>query len=390
MAEKAYITPKVLKWARESSKISLEEAASKLKIDAPKLKDWEEGRTQPTIRQAKILAKAYKRPFALFFLPEIPLDFQPLQDFRKKGSKKLSTASIFIIREIRQKQSWISEINQENKEAKVPFVGRFSLSDNPEMVAKDILQMLEIDPLNYTFPNPINEWINKAESKGIFVSRTSFIHSRLKLDSQEFQGFAIADPYAPFIFINSDDWSAPQLFTLVHELAHLWIGKSGISNEVENNSMTKGSNHPVELFCNKVAANALMPKEFMISLEKELFVSSEGIYKIVRDLGVSMFAFLFRAYKMELISRNKYFLLKSEAEKGFNEFLKKEREKKDKQKEKKGGPSPYLLRVNKNSRLFTQIVLDAYHGGSVEPDIASLLLNTPVNKFSLLENQIYK
>src|SRR5690606_13609081 len=203
MADKAFITPNVLKWARESARMSEETAAAKVSVSAEKLKDWETGSSYPTIRQAQQLARAYKRPFALFFLPDIPRDFQPLQDFRKSGSKELSTSSIFIIREIQQKQAWISEVNSENQEEKLPFVGRFSINDNPEKVANDILDTLKINPAFYKTDNPIKEWIDAAESNGIFVSRTSFIHSRLKLDSEEMQGFAIADPYAPFIFVNS-------------------------------------------------------------------------------------------------------------------------------------------------------------------------------------------
>ena len=203
MADRAYITPQVLEWARESARMSEETAAARVPVSVNKLIDWEEGTSQPTIRQAITLAKAYKRPFALFFLPEIPRDFQPLQDFRRKGSKILGTASIFIIREIQQKQTWISEVNKENDEDRLPFVGRFSIKDKPEVVANDILKTLDINPFRYKMDNPIREWINRAESNGIFISRTSFIHSRLKLDSEEIQGFAIADPYAPFIFINS-------------------------------------------------------------------------------------------------------------------------------------------------------------------------------------------
>ena len=164
MADKAYITPNVLKWARESAKMTEETAAAKVSVTFDKFKEWEEGTSQPTIRQAQTLAKAYKRPFALFFLPEIPRDFHPLQDFRKSGSKALSTSSIFIIREIQQKQSWISDINEENNERKLPFVGKFSLKDNPEIVAKDILNTLDITPAKYKKENPIKEWIDKAEA----------------------------------------------------------------------------------------------------------------------------------------------------------------------------------------------------------------------------------
>lgn len=133
-------------------------AAAKIPVDIERLREWEEGISQPTIKQAQILAKAYKRPFALFFLPEIPRDFQPLQDFRKQDSKPLTTSSAFIIREIQQKQSWIRDIYEENNEGLLPFVGSFSMKDNPEQIAADIIKTLQINPTSYKTDNPMKEW----------------------------------------------------------------------------------------------------------------------------------------------------------------------------------------------------------------------------------------
>jgi Zn-dependent peptidase ImmA (M78 family)/DNA-binding XRE family transcriptional regulator len=394
MANKAYITPNVLKWARESARMTEDTAAAKVSVTVEKLKQWEEGISQPTIRQAQTLAKAYKRPFALFFLPEIPRDFQPLQDFRKPGSKELTTSSIFIIREIQQKQAWISEVYFENNEDKLPFIGKFSIHDNPRTVANDIVETLGIDPSDYKTENPIREWINAAESNGIFVSRTSFIHSRMKLDAEELQGFAIADPYAPFVFVNSDDWNAPQLFTLVHELAHLWIAATGISNGIEPEIVNRNKFNPIELFCNEVAANALIPEKIILNLDRAVFINSQEIVKAARNLGVSSFAFLVRALSLQLISRHEYITLKKQADVEYHAFLKREAEKKAalklKRKEKPGGPNPYLLRLNKNSRLFTQVVFDALRSGFVQPTQASLLLGTPANNFNKLEAQLYR
>lgn len=385
MADKAHITPKVLKWARESARMTEQIAAAKVPIAVEKLKEWEEGITVPTIRQAEILAKTYRRPFALFFLPDIPRDFQPLQDFRNKNAKPLSTGSIFIIRDIQQKQAWIKDVYEENRDANASFVGRFNLQTSPITVANDILATLEISPSNYRKGNPINEWINKAESKGIFISRTSFIHSKLKLDSDELQGFNIADKYAPFVFVNSDDWNAPQLFTLVHELAHIWIAATGISNDIEPEPKHKDKLHPIERFCNEVAANALMPEYVMKSFTNSTFESSNDLFRASRELGISSFAFLYRALSLNIISLDKYQRLKKNADVEFNAFLKKEEEKKQKQKEQKGGPDYFRLLINKNSHLFTQVVMDAFRGGEIEPTQASSLLNTQVNNFTKLE-----
>lgn len=372
MADKAFITPNVLKWARESARMSLETAAAKVNVSPERLIEWEEGHSQPTIRQAETLAKAYKRPFALFFLPEIPRDFLPLQDFRRQSVKELGTISVFIIREIQQKQAWISEINEDDQEEPLAFVGKFTVNNDPQAVANDILSTLDINPANYNTDKPIKEWIDKAEAKGIFISRTSFIHSRLKLDSEEMQGFAIADKFAPFVFINSDDWDAPQLFTLVHELAHIWIAASGISSEIEPILGNKDKFDPVELFCNEVAANALMPSDIVNSLNGSVFDSASAVFKAAKKLGVSSFAFLVRALNLNLITLPAYTTLKKQADADFKAYLLREEEK-----------------SAKHSHLFTQIVLDAFRGGRIAPTQASNLLNTQANNFSTLEAILY-
>jgi len=392
MSERALITSKVFKWARESANIAEDSAAMKVGVSVNKFKEWETGECFPTIRQAQILAKLYKRPFALFFLPEIPNDFQPLQDFRKNGSMKLSTSSLFIIREIQEKQAWISDLNRENNENVVPFVGRFSLNDSPIVVARDILNTLNINPLAYKTKKPILNWIDEAESKGIFISRTSFIHSRLKLDYRELQGFTIADQYAPFVFVNSENWDAAQLFTLVHEFAHIWIAETGISNEIDSLIEKIDDYNPIELFCNEVAANALIPEDFIRNINIKVFDNATEVYKKAKTIGVSSFAFLVRALKLNIISLNEYKRLNEEANFEFSEFQKKEaaRRAKQKQKENSGGPNYFLLQLNRNGRLFTQKVLDAFNGGHIEPTQASSLLNVKTNKFSKLEAQIYR
>lgn len=391
MADKAYITPNVLQWARESARMSEEVAAARVSVSVERLKEWENGLEQPTIHQAQTLAKAYKRPFALLFLPDIPRDFQPLQDFRSSGSKSLTTSSIFIIREVQQKQAWISDLYKENDEEKLPFVGRFSTDDNPAVVARDLLKTLDINPLNYRTANPIKEWINAAESKGIFVSRTSFINSHLTLDSEELQGFVISDPFAPFVFVNSEDWNAPQLFTLVHELAHIWIAETGLSNDVEPENRNAQKYHPVELFCNEVAANALMPIEFFDGLNATTFSNAKLLFRAAKLLGVSSFALLVRSFNLNKISDFNYHRLKHDAEAEFAAFLQREAEKNQKLKETKKatGPDYYLLQMNRNGRLFTQTVIDSFKGGFIEPTMASQLLNVQVNKFPKLEAQLF-
>ena len=139
-----------------------------------------------------------------------------------------------------------------------------------------------------------------------------------------------------------------------------------------------------------MTANALMPEYIIRNIPPNIVENSAEIFKVVRKLGVSSFAFLVRALNLNLISLISYKKLKNEADAEYKAFLKREEDKKAKQKESVGGPSPYLLKLNRNSKLFTQAVLDAFRGGFIEPTQASKLLNTQVNKFSKLEAQLYK
>ncbi|MBK8498054.1 MAG: ImmA/IrrE family metallo-endopeptidase [Flavobacteriales bacterium] len=391
MADIAYITPKVLKWARTTAKMSLETAAAKVNVTAERLEAWEnpDSTDRPTIRQAEKLAHAYKRPFAMLFLPEVPFDFTPLQDFRRSGSKELTTAAVFIQRELQQKQAWMSDLHRENGEPPLPFVGRFSLSDAPQAVAQDILRTLNIDPAAYT-EAPFREWMAKAEEAGIFISRTSFIHSHLKLDSDEFQGFAIADPHAPFVFINTEDWDAAQLFTLVHELAHLWIAATGISSDIAPEPTVSASDHPVERFCNAVAAHALMPDRVMEQLTASQFTNSRSIAQIAERYGVSSLAFLIRAHGRRLVSDAAFHSMRAIMDREFREHVRELAAKAALKPKSKSGPSYYLLQLNRNGRLFTQVVLDAFRSGIIQPTVASGLLNAPVNGFSKFEKYMYR
>lgn len=391
MADVAYITPKVLKWARTTAKMSLETAADKVNVTAERLEAWEnpDSTDRPTIRQAEKLAHAYKRPFAMLFLPEVPFDFTPLQDFRRSGSREMTTAAVFIQRELQQKQAWMSDLHRENGEPPLPFVGRFGMNDAPESVAQDILRTLSIDPAAYTLA-PFRVWMAKAEEAGIFISRTSFIHSRLKLDSDEFQGFAIADPHAPFVFINTEDWDAAQLFTLVHELAHLWIAATGISSDIAPEPTLTASDHPVERFCNRVAAHALMPDQVMGQLSASLFTNSRSIAQVAERYGVSSLAFLIRAHGRRLINDAAFHSMRAIMDREFKEHIRELAAKAALKPKSKSGPSYYLLQLNRNGRLFTQVVLDAFRSGIIQPTVASGLLNAPVNGFPKFEKYMYR
>jgi Zn-dependent peptidase ImmA (M78 family) len=394
MSVKALITPKVLKWARETSKISIEDAAKKMDRPVSTILEWESGNLQPTFKQAEKLAATYKRPLAVFFLPDVPSDFQVLQDFRRKDSAEISTALIFMIREIQQKQKWLKTFLVENDQPKIDFIGKYSIDDSPESVAMYIRSVLEIDSIELGIENPFKEWINRVEANRIFVSISSNFHSRLKISSDDYKGFAISDSYAPFVFINSDEWETVKLFTLVHELAHLFIDKSGISNDI--NIDFRESNiseyNPVEVFCNKVAANALMTYDIFKSVwENQKPSSQSDLINVAKVFGVSTLSVLYRAHNIGFLNHQTFESWKSVMDKEYSEFNTIYLEKELKKREgKKGGPNYYLLLSKRNGVEFSRVVLDSFRSGSIRGVELSNLLNLKVNKISNYENFIYK
>jgi Zn-dependent peptidase ImmA (M78 family) len=211
----------------------------------------------------------------------------------------------------------------------------------------------------------------------------------MKFDSDEIKGFAITDKYAPFVFVNTEDWKAPQLFTLVHELAHIWIGQSGVSNESDLELKLRHQIHQVEAFCNEVAAAALMPNESMNRLDRNIFKSQVELFTTAKNWGVSSFALLVRALHLNLISMQEYRILKIQADLAYKQHLVREEVKREKQKnESEGGPNYYQLQLNKVSPHFTRFVLEGYHSGSIPPTQASSLLNVKTNNFPKLEQYL--
>jgi len=294
MREKAIITPNILRWARETSKMSIREVALKIKVKEEKIELWENGNDYPTITQLNNLSKIFRRPIAIFYLPEPPADFQTLRDFRKSSNREdYSTALTFIIRDIQSKQSWLSDFLREEGEKPLEFIGKFNINSNIEKIAEDIKETLGIGIIKKN-QDVLKYWVEKIEEKRIFVSLSSNIHSHLKIDINEVKGFAITDKFAPFIFVNSADGKNSQLFTLIHELTHLWVNSSGISafDFIDfRNSKELSKFDKIEILCNRVTAEILMPKSIISEITKDYDnLNPTSVENIAKQLRVSSFA----------------------------------------------------------------------------------------------------
>ena len=382
----AYITPELLRWARQTAKFSISEFSLKLKVKEKKILDWESGEDYPTINQLEKIAKYCRRPLSVFYLPEPPEDFQTLRDFRKKDhQREYSTALTFIIRDIQRKQNWLSDILADEGESQLDFVGRCTSNSSIYDVAYDIKKELEID-IDKNNDKALNEWITKVENKGIFVSLASNIHSHLLIDKDEVKGFAISDKFAPFIFINTADSKNSQLFTLVHELVHIWIAASGLSAfDVIDFRNESEKFDPLEIFCNEVTAEILMPKEEVFSEFKEFDRKRAYIEKKSRFFNVSSYAMIVRLLNLDLITLSEY----KEFKKAFYELYEDYLEELKNKPKPKGKPNYYILQIRKNSRLFSHYVYSYYKSGKINGYDASNLLEIKISGFRKLEQFLY-
>ena len=375
--------------------MTVDYAAQKVGVSLEKLISWEEGETRPTMNQADKLAKLYRRASALLFLPAPPplLDFQPISDFRTVGARKgeYSTALTFMLREISEKQEWMREHLTEAGEKELSFIGRFTVETPADEIARNIVKELEIER-TYKADKALKYWTEKAEAKRIFISYSSFIHTRMLLPADEVRGFVFCDNMAPFIYVNSSDTRSAQLFTLVHEIAHLWLNSSGVSNIEEFEQGAVRRRAKIEILCNSVAAEVLMPAHLVIAAAATEATSNEKttvempfIEQLARKFGVSDLAMLIRFHELKWITTELYDKQKKNLRKRFDDWKKAEEAKK---KKSEGGPDPYRMQIRRNSRAFTHIVYDFYKSGQISSSETSGLLHVKVNNFPKLENYL--
>lgn len=369
--------------------MSIGDVAFKTKVKEGKIELWENGNNLPTINQLEKLSKLYRRPISIFYLPEPPSDFQTLRDFRKGGNlKEFSTALTFIIRDIQSKQSWFSDFLKEEGENQLDFIGKFDIGASVEKIASDIIATLEIGSIEQK-QDIIKYWVKKIEQKRIFVSLSSNVHSHLKIDINEVKGFAISNKYAPFIFVNSADSKNSQLFTLIHELVHLWINASGVSSfdiiDFRNSEdLTKLD--PVEVLCNSVTAEILMPKATIVNVLKRFkSINSTIVEKIAKEIRVSTLALSVRLLNLNIITKIQFMQFGKVFKGKHEEYL----EMQANRPKQKVGPNYYILKIRKNSKAFTSYIYGYYKSGKITAYEANKLLDIKVSNFKKLEKHLY-
>ena len=370
MAE-AFVTPEIITWARGRLKWDHEKLAKRVGVNVRTLIAWETGDKRPTQRQATKLADKLYVPLGYLWLNAPPALEVPIPDLRTVSDVMAQPPSadfIDILYDARRKQQWYREYLQSERARTLPFVGKFPLRDKPRVkdVADDMRAVIGIDEAREsakTHPKFLSSLTEAAGETGILVLRSGKVGSNThrKLDVDEFRGFALIDDLAPLVFINSADTLAARIFTLAHELAHVWIGESGISNPTTVSVVLQEDNR-INRFCNQVAAELLMPAANFTSEWQQGKTIEENITAMTSLYHVSRTAVLIRAYEHELLSGEVY-------------RVQLERLRQWESQERKGSGGSYWNNfLASNSRALVQAVLTSAAEGRVsERDAATLL-----------------
>lgn len=287
----------LLVWARERAGLDPVVLAARF----PKLTDWEEGRQQPTLRQLEDFARAVHAPIGYLFLEAPPQESLPIPDFRTLGARGVVRPSPNLLETIylcQQRQDWYRDYARLHGVAPLAFIGSAHAQDDHVRVADMMRRTLGLSMAERkrlaTWADALRQMIASAEEAGVLVMASSIVgsNSHRKLDVEEFRGFALSDDLAPVVFVNASDSKAAQMFTLAHELAHMWLGQSGISDP----HVGRIDDHRIERWCNAVAAELLVP---LADLRREYEVGipvPEEIQRLARSFKVSTLVVLRRLF----------------------------------------------------------------------------------------------
>lgn len=342
----ANINPEMLTWARERSGIPVSDFARKNGVTEERLQEWESGKRSLTFNQAMRFADKAYVPFGYLFLTEPPEEELPIPDLRTvegQGVQRPSGELLDLVKLMLQRQEWYREYLQQHFAETSRYVGRFASSDAVAAIVDDMRASLGVGahPTRGKWEDYYRDLVERIESLGILVMRQGDLgHHTRPLRVEEFRGFAIVDDYAPIIFINHSDALGARLFTLIHELCHVWIGQSGISDGDTN------THRQEEVLCNAVAAEFLVPaEEFCAFWRQDLEQWEDNLPPLEAHFHVSTWVLARRALTLNFISSEQY-----------SRYIADQRAQ-YKKREGGGGPTYYQTRKAQISRPFSRAVV---------------------------------
>ncbi|HUJ14371.1 MAG TPA: ImmA/IrrE family metallo-endopeptidase [Thermoanaerobaculia bacterium] len=291
------IKPQLLTWARERSMIENEVLENRF----PKLHEWESGERKPTLKQLENFAQATHTPVGYFFLDRPPVEEMPVPDFRTMHGERRRRPSADLLDAIylcQQRQDWYREFARSIGERPRAFAASLAITENPARAAATIRDVLgfEVEERRRlpTWTDALRKFVELADAAGILVMVSGVVGSNnhRKLDPEEFRGFALADPIAPLVFVNGSDTKAAQMFTLAHEIAHIFLGQSAVSDAQP--SVTPEDR--VERWCNQVAAELLVPAQMLRDDYDERADIYSEMQRLARRFKVSTLVVLRRIF----------------------------------------------------------------------------------------------
>ncbi|MFN2260486.1 MAG: ImmA/IrrE family metallo-endopeptidase [Psychroflexus sp.] len=297
------INSDIINWAIIRAGNSLEE----FYVDNPDVLDWVEGNKKPTIKQLENFTHKVHVPFGYMFMSEPPKEEISIPFFRTGVAARdnVSLNVYHTIQIIKDRQNWLTNYLQESDYPDLDFVGKYKDNSDYKAIANDIKNTLKL-PVNWA--NKLDAWEQaldyltlQIEEIGIIINFNGIVgnNTRRKILVEECRGFVLVNKKAPFLFINSADAKAAQMFTLIHEIAHIWLGESA---GFDNKQMLPADD-PTELLCDKVAAEFLVPEVFF----REKWNNSQNIKYLSSVFKVSPIVIARRALDFNLISKSSFF-----------------------------------------------------------------------------------
>lgn len=276
-------------------------------IDSPRINDWLEDKKKPTVKQLEKFSHKVHIPFGYLFLQKPPKEDLPIPFFRT-GNHKDENVSLNVYDTIllmQRRQEWLRNYLIENEFEPLSFVGKYNIDSNPIDIVTDLRQTLGLNEDwargFSTWEKSLNFLTSKVEEAGIIMSFNSIVENNtsrpIKVD--ECRGFVLVDEMSPFMFVNSADGKAAQMFTIVHELAHIWTGESAGFDFRK----LQPADDPIEILCDKVAAEFLVPKK-TFNIEWEI---NSDIKKLSRHFKVSPIVIARRALDLGKVSKKEFF-----------------------------------------------------------------------------------
>lgn len=372
----AHVAPAVLVWARRSIGLDTAVAAQKMNVAEARLLAWEGGSTRPSIAKLRKAANVYKRPIAVFFLPEPPADFDAMRDFRRiPDSEEVDWSPQLHVeyRRAHHQREVAIELHEVAGEEPAT-VAVPEPNTNPERLASQIRTLLRVSLASQqqwrSEYDALNGWVQAVEDAGVLVIQTS------RIELAEMRGFSIAEQPMPVIALNGSDSVRGRIFTLMHEMAHIVLRSGGLCDLHEGDTR---ESRALEAFCNQVAAAVLLPRDEFIATALEFATSYDEwqesrLGELAVQFGVSKEVVLRRLVTLELASMELYLQRREE-------YLQAYREARERQEE---GPGfvPYLtVKLRDLGRGYVRQVMEAYQRNDISVYDATDFLDMKAKHF---------